>query len=97
MLSNLSIKLVTGNSPNKKQNKKGKKCRAYSNFEISFLPIRTEYFKVNSFVKATLGSHLRYDDDVKTTIPTDVVDVYDEAGAKIQWKQFLGIGFAVDF
>ena len=54
-------------------------------------------FKVNSFVKATLGSHLRYDDDVKTTIPTDVVDVYDEAGAKIQWKQFLGIGFAVDF
>ncbi|WP_445734051.1 DUF3078 domain-containing protein [Mariniflexile sp.] len=54
-------------------------------------------FKVNSFVKATLGSHLRYDDDVKTTKPTAVADVYDEAGAKVQWKQFLGIGFAVDF
>ncbi|WP_308993051.1 DUF3078 domain-containing protein [Mariniflexile litorale] len=54
-------------------------------------------FKVNNFVKATLGSHLRYDDDVKTTKPTDVEGVNDEAGAKVQWKQFLGIGFAVDF
>ncbi|MDO7174049.1 DUF3078 domain-containing protein [Mariniflexile sp. AS56] len=54
-------------------------------------------FKVNNFIKATLGSHLRYDDDIKTTKATDVEDVYDEAGAKIQWKQFLGIGFAVDF
>jgi hypothetical protein len=54
-------------------------------------------FKVNSFVKATLGSHLRYDDDVKTTKPTAIEDEYEEAGAKIQWKQFLGIGFAVDF
>ena len=54
-------------------------------------------FKVNSFVKATFGSHLRYDDDVKTIIPTEVEGEYDEAGAKIQWKQFLGVGFAVDF
>ncbi|MFD0991341.1 DUF3078 domain-containing protein [Mariniflexile jejuense] len=55
-------------------------------------------FKVNSFVKATLGSHLRYDDDVKTTKPSTTIDgEFDEAGAKVQWKQFLGIGFAVDF
>lgn len=54
-------------------------------------------FKVNSFVKATLGSHLRYDDDVKTAVPTEVEGEFDEAGAKIQWKQFLGVGFAVDF
>jgi hypothetical protein len=54
-------------------------------------------FKVNSFIKATLGSHLRYDDDVKTSKPTAVEDEFEEAGAKIQWKQFLGIGFAVDF
>ena len=54
-------------------------------------------FKVNSFVKATLGSHLRYDDDVKTTKPSAIEGEFDEAGAKIQWKQFLGIGFAVDF
>lgn len=54
-------------------------------------------FKVNNFIKATLGSHLRYDDDVKTTIPSAVEGENDEAGAKVQWKQFLGIGFAVDF
>ncbi len=54
-------------------------------------------FKVNSFIRATLGSHLKYDDDVKTTKPSEVEGEFDEAGAKIQWKQFLGIGFAVDF
>lgn len=55
-------------------------------------------FKVNSFVRATLESHLKYDDDVKTTVPSATVEgEFDEAGAKIQWKQFLGIGFAVDF
>ena len=54
-------------------------------------------FKVNSFVRATLGSHLKYDDDVKTTEPSEIEGEFDEAGAKIQWKQFLGIGFAVDF
>lgn len=54
-------------------------------------------FKVNSFMRATLGSHLKYDDDVKTTKPSEIEGEFDEAGAKIQWKQFLGIGFAVDF
>ena len=54
-------------------------------------------FKVNSFIRATLGSHLRYDDDVKSQTPTDVEGEYDEAGAKVQWKQFLGVGFAVNF
>lgn len=54
-------------------------------------------FKVNSFIRATFGSHLRYDDDVKTKEPTDVEGEFEEAGAKIQWKQFLGVGFAVDF
>ncbi|WP_242203747.1 DUF3078 domain-containing protein [Aestuariivivens insulae] len=54
-------------------------------------------FKVNSFVRATLGSHIRYDDDIKTQEPTEVEGEFDEAGAKLQWKQFLGVGFAVDF
>src|SRR5690606_31637416 len=54
-------------------------------------------FKVNSFVRATFESHIRYDDDVKTTVPSATVEgEFDEAGAKVQWKQFLGIGFAVD-
>jgi len=54
-------------------------------------------FKVNSFIRATLGSHLRYDDDVKTQTPSDVEGEFDQAGAKVQWKQFLGVGFAIDF
>ncbi|UKM63493.1 DUF3078 domain-containing protein [Flavobacteriaceae bacterium GSB9] len=55
-------------------------------------------FKVNQFVHATFGSHLRYDDDIKTKEPSKTEEgEFDEAGAKIQWKQFLGIGFAVDF
>lgn len=54
-------------------------------------------FKVNSFVKATLESHLKYDDDVKISEPTEVEGEFDETIAKVQWKQFLGIGFAVDF
>jgi len=54
-------------------------------------------FKVNSFMRATLGSHLKYDDDVKTSKPSEIEGEFDEAGPKIQWKQFLGIGFAVDF
>ncbi len=54
-------------------------------------------FKVNNFIRATLGSHLRYDDDVKTTKPSEIEEEFDEAGPKIQWKQFLGVGFAVEF
>lgn len=54
-------------------------------------------FRVNDYVKATLGSHIKYDNDVKTQEETDVVDVYNERGAKLQWKQILGVGVTVDF
>lgn len=54
-------------------------------------------FKVNNYVKASLGSHLKYDDDVKTLVATEVPDEFEERGAKIQWKQLLGVGVVVDF
>ncbi|MGE5943312.1 MAG: DUF3078 domain-containing protein [Flavobacteriales bacterium] len=55
-------------------------------------------FKVNNFVRAVFESHIRYDDDVKTSVPSATVEgEFDEAGAKVQWRQFVGIGFAVDF
>lgn len=54
-------------------------------------------FKVNQYVKASLGSHLKYDNDVKTIVATDVEDDYIIKGAKIQWKQILGIGVIVNF
>ncbi|TYA58213.1 DUF3078 domain-containing protein [Formosa maritima] len=54
-------------------------------------------FKVNSFIKANFGSHLKYDNDVKTLVETEVEDEYEEEGAKVQWKQILGVGVVVDF
>jgi len=54
-------------------------------------------FKVNDYVRATLGSHIKYDDDIKTLVETDVEDEYLEKGAKVQWKQLLGVGVVVDF
>lgn len=54
-------------------------------------------FKVNQYVKASLGSHLKYDNDVKTIVSTGFEDETEMEGAKIQWKQILGIGVVVDF
>lgn len=54
-------------------------------------------FKVNDYVKATLGSHLKYDDDIKTLVETDVEDEFEEKGAKVQWKQALGVGVIMAF
>lgn len=55
-------------------------------------------FKVNNFVKATLGSHLRYDNDVKTQVViNEDEDEYETRGAKLQWRQLLGVGVVVDF
>ncbi|MGY0391962.1 DUF3078 domain-containing protein [Bizionia sp. KMM 8389] len=58
-------------------------------------------FRVNNFVRATLGSHLRYDNDVK--IQEEVVDPVTEetefinVGARVQWKQLLGVGVVYEF
>ncbi|MGB5944208.1 MAG: DUF3078 domain-containing protein [Leeuwenhoekiella sp.] len=53
-------------------------------------------FKVNSFVAATFGSHLRYDNDVKTT-ETNAEGDEVIRGPAVQWKQQLGIGVILDF
>ena len=55
-------------------------------------------FKVNDHVRATMGSHIKYDNDVKTVVEDD--DMPEETvikGAKVQWKQLLGVGVSVDF
>ena len=54
-------------------------------------------FKVNNFIKANLGSHLKYDNDIKTQVETPVDGEYETKGAKAQWKQLLGVGVVVDF
>lgn len=54
--------------------------------------------KVNKFVKATLGSHLRYDDDIK--VETERNEITNEEivieGPSVQWKQILGVGIVMD-
>ncbi|WP_204345564.1 DUF3078 domain-containing protein [Psychroserpens algicola] len=54
-------------------------------------------FTVNEYVKATLGSHVRYDDDIKILEPTEVEGEFEESGARVQWKQLLGVGVVIDF
>lgn len=54
-------------------------------------------FKVNDFVRANLGSHLKYDDDVKITSDENEDGELEVSGAKVQWKQLLGLGVLVDF
>lgn len=50
---------------------------------------------VNEYVKATLGTHIMYDDDIKTK--EEVNGTQEIRGPKIQLKQILGIGFVYSF
>jgi hypothetical protein len=54
-------------------------------------------FQVNDYVRASLGSHLKYDDDVKITSDDDDDGELEISGAKVQWKQLLGLGVSVVF
>jgi hypothetical protein len=52
-------------------------------------------FTVNNFITATFGSHIRYDDDIK--IRTELEDgTIEQSGAKVQWKQQLGLGVVIE-
>jgi len=54
--------------------------------------------QVNSYIKAMISSHLRYDDDIKTSVERDEITNEEIviSGAKLQWKQLLGVGVVVD-
>lgn len=55
-------------------------------------------FKVNDHIRASMGSHIKYDNDVKTAVEDqNMPDETVVKGAKVQWKQLLGIGVSVDF
>lgn len=69
--------------------------QSFGNTDVDWLV--TFNFKVNQFVRASLGSHIRYDDDIKILTPSEVEGEFIENGAKVQWKQILGIGVAMDF
>ncbi|MBZ9779193.1 DUF3078 domain-containing protein [Psychroflexus sp. CAK8W] len=52
-------------------------------------------FKINSFMRANLGAHIRYDDDIKVQNEAEDGSL-TQGGPKVQLKQQLGIGIAID-
>tara|TARA_R100001369_G_scaffold28219_4_gene50739 strand:- start:17264 stop:18280 length:1017 start_codon:yes stop_codon:yes gene_type:complete len=52
---------------------------------------------VNDFVKANIGAHLIYDDDVKFKEDTNDDGVLETLGPKLQFKQLLGVGVIYEF
>lgn len=50
---------------------------------------------VNQYVKANVGMHMIYDDDIKSKVERDGVQVTE--GPKIQLKQMLGVGLTYTF
>lgn len=53
--------------------------------------------KVNEFVKANVGSHIRYDDDVKFKEDTNNDGKLETSGPRVQLKQMLGVGVVYEF
>ncbi len=52
---------------------------------------------VNDFIKANIGSHLRYDDDVKIKEDTNGDGTLETLGPRVQFKQMLGVGVVYEF
>lgn len=53
--------------------------------------------KVNDFIKASIGAHLRYDDDVKIREDLNGDGNLETLGPRIQFKQTLGVGVVYEF
>ncbi len=75
--------------------------RLYTDYLNSFGNVDVDWelnfnFKVNTFVVAKLGSHLKYDNDIKLS-ETNADGKEEVLGARTQWKQQLGVGVIVDF
>jgi hypothetical protein len=52
--------------------------------------------RVNEYIRAVFGSHLKYDNDIKFTETINEEEV-QISGAKVQWKQILGVGVIFEF
>ncbi len=53
--------------------------------------------KVNDYVQARIGLHIKYDDDVKFFSYTDPNGQVQKYGARTQLKQLLGVGLSYTF
>ncbi|HBK70762.1 MAG TPA: hypothetical protein DDZ39_03745 [Flavobacteriaceae bacterium] len=61
------------------------------NWELNF------GLKINKYIMATVGAHLLYDDDIKFKDDIDNDGTLETLGARVQLKQFLGIGVMYRF
>ena len=61
------------------------------NWELNFT------LTVNKHIKANIGTHLIYDDDIKIKDDLNNDGVLETLGAKVQLKQLLGIGVLFSF
>ncbi len=70
--------------------------RSFGNIDVDWeLTFR---FTVNNFIEATLGTHIIYDDDIKfNRVIDENGTVVNPGGARIQFKQLLGIGILYEF
>lgn len=76
--------------------------RLYSDYLNKFGNIDVDWelnldLRVNEYVKANVGSHLKYDDDVKFKKDLDGDGKLDTGGPRIQFKQLLGVGLVYQF
>ncbi|SHF74173.1 Protein of unknown function [Salegentibacter echinorum] len=74
----------------------------YSDYLNKFGNIDVEWrlnvnLKVNDFIKANVGSHLIYDDDVKFKEDTNGDGNLETTGPRVQFKQMLGVGLVYEF
>ncbi len=76
--------------------------RLYSDYLNKFGNIDIDWelnldLQVNDYVKANVGSHLKYDDDVKFKQDLDGDGELETGGPKVQFKQLLGVGVVYSF
>lgn len=79
------------------------RLRLYTDYLVNFGNIDVDWelnlgMKVNKYVQATLGSHLRYDHDINAEVETNEITNEEIVikGPRVQWKQLLGVGVVVD-
>lgn len=78
------------------------KLSFYSDYLNKFGNIDVEWqlnvnLRVNDFIKANVGSHLIYDDDVKFKEDTNGDGELETTGPRVQFKQMLGVGLTYEF
>lgn len=76
--------------------------RLYSDYLNKFGNIDIDWelnldLKVNDYVRANVGSHLKYDDDVKIKQDLDGDGKLETLGPRVQFKQLLGVGLVYTF